>query len=141
MLTLIIWMRCCFQVFHCKVMLFFLFHNNSLERSHYVQPCLRTERFCFMSLKAEYLYKLFEILWIRRFVFFLSLIYLFSNFLISLWTHDYSTLMGLCQKVIKQTIERTPNGYSKNNISNQINKLVLTYKPKHKINICESILI
>lgn len=40
-----------------------------------------------------------------------------------------------------ESTERAPSGQSYNNLSNEVNKVVLYYNPKYKINIHESELI
>lgn len=44
-------------------------------------------------------------------------------------------------KGIKEPTERAPNGQNWNNLSNEVNKVVLDYHPSYKINIQESIVI
>lgn len=49
--------------------------------------------------------------------------------------------MGTCQRSTGANLERAPNGQSCNNLSNNINNVVLDYHPKHKINIDKTTVI
>ena len=52
-------------------------------------PQLSSRKLSCISLRLEYLYKLFGILLQVRFVYFLPVIYLFNHLFISVWTHEY----------------------------------------------------
>lgn len=41
--------------------------------------------------------------------------------------------------MIQEPIERAPNSQSRNSLSGKVNKIVLAYKPKYKINIYNDI--
>lgn len=59
-------------------------------------------------------------------------------------THKHTNNYGIRPKgtetLIRSSTERTPNGQSYNNLNKKINKVVLAYNQKYKINIDESIL-